>query len=237
METSAPLYEGKAKQIYATENPEVLLVKYKNSFTAFNGEKKAEIEGKGRLNNLISGFIFTYLARNGLPSHFIKPVDDLSQLVRKVTIVPLEVVVRNIATGSLVKNFGVREGLTLSRPMIGLYYKDDALGDPLVNEDMAEILGWATADELARLKTMALEVNRLLRKLAAEINVVLVDFKLEFGRLPNGDLILADEISPDTCRFWDKSTGDRLDKDRFRKDLGHVLEAYEEIWRRLEALK
>ncbi|MDR1915802.1 MAG: phosphoribosylaminoimidazolesuccinocarboxamide synthase [Synergistaceae bacterium] len=229
------MYEGKAKRLYATDDPEVVLVEYKDSFTAFNGEKRAEMSGKGRLNNLISSEIFEYLARNSVPLHFIERVDELRQLAVRVKIVPLEVVVRNITTGSIVKRLGVEEGMKLDRPLLEFYYKDDALGDPIVTEDHALLFGWAHEEDLLRIKEITLRVNDLLKKLFAPLGIVLVDFKLEFGHDSKGSLLLADEISPDTCRFWDSSTGDRLDKDRFRKDLGDVLGAYEEIYKRLSA--
>jgi phosphoribosylaminoimidazole-succinocarboxamide synthase len=229
------LYEGKAKRLYSTDNPGIVVVEYKDSFTAFNGEKRAEMSGKGRLNNLISSEIFRYLGENGVPVHFIKRVDELRQLAVKVRIFPLEVVVRNITTGSIVKRLGVTEGTKLPRPLVEFYYKDDALGDPLVTEDHALLFGWAAESDLSRIKEITLSVNKLLKEFFTPIGIVLVDFKLEFGRDDKGELLLADEVSPDTCRFWDSSTGDRLDKDRFRKDLGNVLGAYEEIWRRLSA--
>ena len=227
------LYEGKAKKLYSTDDPNVVLVEYKDSFTAFNGEKRAEMSGKGRLNNLISSAIFDYLAKNGVSVHFIERVDELRQLAARVKIFPLEVVVRNITTGSIVKRLGIAEGTKLPRPLVEFYYKDDALGDPLVTEDHALLFGWADEADLKTIKEITLRVNELLKSLFEPIGIVLVDFKLEFGRASGGKLLLADEISPDTCRFWDTLTGDRLDKDRFRKDMGNVLDAYEEIWRRL----
>jgi phosphoribosylaminoimidazole-succinocarboxamide synthase len=227
------IYEGKAKKLYETDDPNVVLVEYKNSFTAFNGEKRAEMSGKGRLNNLISSEIFGYLAQNGVPLHFIERVDENRQLAKRVRIFPLEVVLRNITTGSIVKRLGVTEGKKLPRPLIEFYYKDDSLGDPIVTEDHALIFGWAEESDIAVIKKISLDVNSLLIKLFEPLGIALVDFKLEFGRDSGGDLLLADEISPDTCRFWDASTGDRLDKDRFRKDLGDVMGAYEEIWKRL----
>jgi phosphoribosylaminoimidazole-succinocarboxamide synthase len=227
------LYEGKAKRLYGTDDPNLVVVEYKDSFTAFNGEKRAEMSGKGRLNNLISSEIFEYLARNGVPLHFVERVDELRQLAVKVRIFPLEVVLRNITTGSIVRRLGVEEGRRLPRPLVELYYKDDALGDPLVTDDHALLFGWATEGDLGAIKKITLAVNDLLQKLFEPLGVVLVDYKLEFGRDASGSLLLADEISPDTCRFWDSSTGDRLDKDRFRRDLGNVLGAYEEIWKRL----
>jgi phosphoribosylaminoimidazole-succinocarboxamide synthase len=231
------MYEGKAKRLYSTDDPNVVVVEYKDSFTAFNGEKRAEMSGKGRLNNLISSEIFGYIAENGVPLHFIEKVDDLRQLAVRVKIFPLEVVVRNITTGSIVKRLGVTEGMKLPRPLIEFYYKDDALGDPIVTEDHALLFGWASEDDLTQIKKITLDVNDLLKKLFEPLGVVLVDFKLEFGRDAKGALLLADEISPDTCRFWDSSTGDRLDKDRFRKDMGNVMGAYEEIWSRLSGRK
>lgn len=227
------LYEGKAKRLYATDDPDRTIIEYKDSFTAFNGEKRAEMSGKGRLNNLISSEIFAYLSENDVPLHFVERIDELNQLAIKVKILPIEVVVRNITTGSICKRLGIEEGKTLPRPLIEFYYKDDALGDPIITEDHALLFGWATQEDIFEIKKITLRVNDLLKDLFASIGVVLVDFKLEFGKDASGKLLLADEVSPDTCRFWDSSTGDRLDKDRFRKDLGNVLGAYEEIWKRL----
>ncbi|MDR0764913.1 MAG: phosphoribosylaminoimidazolesuccinocarboxamide synthase [Synergistaceae bacterium] len=235
-EEKSLLYEGKAKKLYSTDDPNVVLVEYKDSFTAFNGEKRAEMSGKGRLNNLISSAIFEYLAKNGVPVHFIERFDELRQLAARVRIFPLEVVVRNITTGSIVKRLGIAEGMKLPRPLLEFYYKDDALGDPLVTEDHALLFEWADETDLKTIKEITFRVNELLKSLFDSIKIVLVDFKLEFGRDNDGKLLLADEISPDTCRFWDALTGDRLDKDRFRKDLGNVLDAYEEIWRRLSRI-
>lgn len=229
------LYEGKAKRLYRSDREEVLIVEYKDQLTAFNAEKKANMAGKGVLNNRISAWLFRFLEKEGLTTHFIEQVDDIHQLVRNVTIVPLEVVVRNITTGSLCKRLGVQEGLELPRPLLEFYLKDDALGDPIVTEDHALLFGWATAEEIATIKEITLKVNTLLTGLFRELGIVLVDFKLEFGKTSDGTIILADEISPDTCRFWDLSTGEKLDKDRFRKDLGNVLQAYQEIWDRLSS--
>ncbi|GHV52432.1 phosphoribosylaminoimidazole-succinocarboxamide synthase [Synergistales bacterium] len=231
------IYEGKAKRLYETDDAGQTVIEYKDSFTAFNGEKRAEMSGKGRLNNLISSEIFEYLQKNGIPLHFVRRVDELNQLALKVKILPLEVVVRNITTGSICKRLGIEEGKKLPRPLIEFYYKDDALGDPIVTEDHALLFGWAAQEDIDEIKRITLKVNDLLAELFKELGVVLVDFKLEFGKDKDGRLLLADEISPDTCRFWDASTGDRLDKDRFRKDLGNVLGAYEEIWRRLSGRK
>ena len=191
------------------------------------------MSGKGQLNNKISANIFTYLKENGIPVHFEQQLDEIHQLARRVQILPLEVVVRNITTGSICKRLGIEEGLRLPRPLLEFYYKEDALGDPIVTEDHALLFGWATAEDIAEIKKLTLRVNELLSAFFLEKGIVLVDFKLEFGKDAAGNILLADEVSPDTCRFWDQSTGNRLDKDRFRKDLGNVLEAYEEIWRRL----
>lgn len=227
------LYEGKAKKIWASENKGRYIIEYKDDLTAFNAEKKATMEGKGALNNAISAFLLGYLNSKGVPTHFLEAVDERHQIVKAVKIVPLEVVLRNITTGSLCRRLGVEESLQLPRPLVEFYLKDDALGDPLVTEDHALLFGWATREELDTMKVLTLKVNDLLRELFEKHGIVLVDFKLEFGRTEEGELVVADEISPDTCRFWDRSTGDRLDKDRFRKDLGDVLGAYREIWRRL----
>ena len=235
MEKKDFLYEGKAKKVFTTDDPSLYLIEYKNSLTAFNALKKDSIEGKGRLNNLISSTLFEYLIKEGIPTHFVERLDDLRQLVKKVTIVPIEVVVRNITTGTLCKRLGVEEGLRLPRPLVELYLKDDALGDPIITEDHALLFGWATEGQLTKIKEITLKVNSLLTSLFSKLGILLVDFKLEFGLDDEGNLLLADEISPDTCRFWDEKTKNRLDKDRFRKDLGDVLGAYEEIWRRLSS--
>ena len=235
MEKKDFLYEGKAKKVFTTDDPSLYLIEYKNSLTAFNALKKDSIEGKGRLNNLISSALFDYLIKEGIPTHFVERLDDLRQLVKKVTIVPIKVVVRNITTGTLCKRLGVEEGLRFPRPLVELYLKDDALGDPIITEDHALLFGWATEDQLIKIKEITLKVNSLLTSLFSKLGILLVDFKLEFGLDDEGNLLLADEISPDTCRFWDEKTKNRLDKDRFRKDLGDVLGAYEEIWRRLSS--
>lgn len=227
------LYEGKAKQLFRTEDPHVLHVKYKDDATAFNGQKSASLQGKGELNNRITSVIFQYLKSKGVENHFIKQISPTEQLVEAVQVIPLEVVVRNIVAGSLSKRLGIAEGTPLSRPIVEFYYKDDALGDPLVNQDHIAILGAATEEQLSEMKQIALRVNQLLTELMADKGVTLVDFKLEFGINHAGKILLADEISPDTCRFWDRETGKKLDKDRFRRDLGQVLEAYEEILSRL----
>lgn len=229
------LYEGKAKRLYRSEQEEILVVEYKDELTAFNAEKKAKMVGKGVLNNRISAWLFRFLDKEGIPNHFLEQVDDIHQFVKEVAIVPLEVVVRNITTGSLCKRLGVKEGMELPRPLLEFYLKDDALGDPIVTEDHALLFGWATAEEIAEIKAITLKVNELLTGLFRELGIILVDFKLEFGKTSDGTIVLADEISPDTCRFWDVSTGEKLDKDRFRKDLGNVLQAYQEIWDRLSS--
>lgn len=231
--TMQPIYEGKAKQIFATPDENVYLVKYKNSATAFNGEKKAEIEGKGALNNQITSLIFQQLATQGIASHFIEQLSPTEQLVQKVSIIPLEVVVRNVVAGSLAKRLGIEEGTTLQVPVVEFYYKDDALGDPLVTEDHIHILGVASAAQLTELRAKALEINQYLVPLFAQIGVRLVDFKLEFGVDSDGNILLADEISPDTCRLWDAKSNAKLDKDLFRRDLGNLTDAYQEILNRL----
>lgn len=235
MEKKEFIYEGKAKRLYTTEDPDLVIIEYKDSFTAFDGEKKATMSGKGQLNNKISSKIFGYLADNGIESHFVKQIDDIHQIVKKVTILPLEVIVRNITTGSICKRLGVTEGMELPRPLIEFCLKNDDLHDPFICEDHAVLFGWATEEEIKEIKDISFRFNELMKKYFAERGIVLVDFKLEFGKDSRGRLMLADEVSPDTCRFWDSSTGDRLDKDRFRKDLGNVLGAYEEIWRRISA--
>ena len=250
------LYEGKAKQLFECENNDEIYVHYKNSATAFNGVKKEEFEGKGVFNNTITSLIFEYLEKSGVETHFIKKVNETDQICKHVTIIPLEVIVRNIVAGSMAKKYGLEEGKKLKKPVFELSYKNDELNDPLINDDHAvalEIvtedepkslcpfkiflsvaLEIVTEDELANIKEQALKINSLLQKLYLEANLVLVDFKIEFGKDKNGKIILADEISPDTCRLWDKDTNEKLDKDRFRRDLGSVMEAYEEVLRRLE---
>ena len=237
MEKKKFLYEGKAKKIYETDDANLCIIEYKNSLTAFNALKKDSIEGKGELNNLISSSLFELLTEKGIPTHFVERVDNIHQIVKKVAIVPIEVVVRNITTGSLCKRLGVEEGKVLPRPLVELYLKDDALGDPLITEDHAVLFGWSTEEQLLKIKEITLKVNSVLSEYFAGLGIILVDFKLEFGVDAEGRLILADEVSPDTCRFWDKDTKNRLDKDRFRKDLGDVLGAYQEIWRRISSGK
>lgn len=228
------LYEGKAKKVFATSDPAVVRVLHKDDATAFNGEKRGTIAGKGAINNQVSNLLFRYLEEHGVPTHFVEEVSERETLVRKVEIIPLEVVVRNLAAGSFAKRFGIEEGAPLERPLVEFYYKNDALGDPLVTDDHALLLHLATEDDLAKLRRLALAVNDLLTRRFREAGLLLVDFKLEFGRLPSGEIVLADEISPDTCRLWDERTREKLDKDRFRRDLGGVEEAYQEVFARLK---
>ncbi|PTX50625.1 phosphoribosylaminoimidazole-succinocarboxamide synthase [Melghirimyces profundicolus] len=227
------LYEGKAKKIFRTEDPERVRVEYKDDATAYNGGKKGFITGKGELNNRISAFFFDYLGKRGIRHHFLSLLSSTEQLVKRVTILPVEVVVRNRAAGSMAKRLGLEEGLSFPRPVVEFYYKDDRLGDPLINEDHIALLELATRKQVMDMRETALKVNQQLVGLMAEKGVDLVDFKLEFGVDGRGDLLVADEISPDTCRFWDRVTGKKLDKDRFRRDLGEVEDAYREIWNRL----
>lgn len=233
MEKGQLLYEGKAKRLYTTQDEEILFVEYKDSATAFNGEKKAEIVGKGNLNNQITTLIFEKLQEKGIASHFVKRLSDNEQLVRKVEIIPIEVVTRNIAAGSLAKRLGFEEGTSLKRPIVEFYYKDDALGDPIITTEHIEVLGIATPKEVQDLYDKALQVNEVLRPIFSAVGVTLVDFKLEFGRDKDGNVLLADEISPDTCRLWDTETNQKLDKDVFRRDLGSITEVYEIILNKL----
>ncbi|AMC93878.1 phosphoribosylaminoimidazolesuccinocarboxamide synthase [Erysipelothrix larvae] len=227
------LYEGKAKQVYATDNPDMIIMHYKDDATAFNGVKKAQINHKGELNNAISTLIYDYLKKQGVQTHHIKTLSAREQLCKKVDIIPLEVIVRNVAAGSFSKRLGIEEGTHLKNSVYEICYKDDELGDPLINEDHALALGICDIETLGYIKLQALSINRFLIKLFESCGIELVDFKLEFGNLSNGSLVLADEISPDSCRLWDLETQERLDKDRFRRDLGKVQEAYEEILKRL----
>lgn len=231
-----PLYEGKAKRLFATDQPDELLMEFKDSATAFNGAKKAEFENKGRFNKALTVLIYRALESRGVPTHFVRDSGEIAIVVKKVTIIPIELVVRNIIAGSLAKRLGRAEGEALKQPLVELYYKDDALGDPMINDEHVRELGVASAEELARLKQFGLKVNELLGSIFAGAGLTLVDFKLEFGRLANdpSTLVLADEISPDTCRLWDAKTGEKMDKDRFRRDLGGVMESYAEVLRRLE---
>lgn len=233
VEKQEQLYEGKAKRVYRTSEPDLYWIEYKDDATAFNGEKKGRITGKGEWNNRISSIFFTMLREHGIENHFVERLSDNEQLVRRVEMIPLEVVVRNVAAGSLAKRLGFAEGTVLPEPIVEFYYKNDALGDPLVNHSHIKILGIASEADLRKLEEMGLRVNEILRPYLAARKVELIDFKLEFGRTPDGQIILADEISPDTCRFWDAETKEKLDKDRFRRDLGNVEEAYQEMLRRI----
>ena len=226
------LYEGKAKKVFLTDDPDVVIVSYKDDATAFNGIKKGQIKDKGIVNNICSNHLFRLLESKGIPTHYVEQINERETYVKKVQIVPLEVIVRNIAAGSMSKRLGITEGTVLKKPVVEFSYKDDALGDPLINDDHALALGAATEDELATIKALALKVNDILKEYFAEIGVTLVDFKLEFGRYKGG-IVLADEISPDTCRFWDSNTGEKLDKDRFRRDLDDVDKGYREIKKRM----
>lgn len=227
------LYEGKAKKVYATENPELLIVSYKDDATAFNGLKKGTIHGKGVINNRMSNLLMQRLEKAGIPTHFVRQLSDRETLVKRVSIVPLEVIIRNIAAGSFSERYGVDEGFVFETPTIEFSYKNDELGDPLLNEYHAIAMKLATREEIDTIKRYAFGVNEQLKAFWAECGVILVDFKLEFGRLPDGSIVLADEISPDTCRLWDSKTYEKLDKDRFRRDLGGVENAYAEVMKRL----
>lgn len=228
------LYEGKAKKVFATNDPEVCIVDYKDDATAFNGLKKGTIVGKGVINNKISNFMMKQLSEKaGIPTHLIEEISDRETVVKKVTIVPLEVIVRNICAGSMAKRYGFPEGTVLSKPSMEFSYKDDSLGDPMINDDYAIALGIATEEDIATIRKYALKVNEFMKAYLLEIGINLIDFKLEFGKTASGEIVLADEISPDTCRFWDVKTNEKLDKDRFRRDLGDVEGAYHEIFRRL----
>ncbi len=233
MEKKEQMYEGKAKRVYATDDASLVIVSYKDDATAFNGLKKGTIEGKGVINNKMSNFLMQILEKEGVKTHFVEELSDRDTLVKKVTILPLEVIIRNISAGSFAKHYGVKEGIVFAEPTIEFSYKNDDLGDPLLNEYHALALGLATKDEIALVKSMAFKVNEVLKEYFKKLNVTLVDFKIEFGKTVDGEIVLADEISPDTCRFWDSTTGEKLDKDRFRRDLGGVEGAYQEMMRRL----
>jgi len=226
------LYEGKAKKVYATDDPDCVIVEYKDDATAFNGLKRGTIVGKGVVNNKVSNHLFQLLEKHGIPTHYVRELSDRETLVKKVHIIPVEVIVRNRAAGSLSKRLGLPEGMKLKTTVLEYCYKNDELGDPMVNEYHIYAMGLATKDEMERIADMSFKVNQILSDYLKDVNVELIDFKLEFGRF-NGQVILADEISPDTCRFWDTRTGEKLDKDRFRRDLGNVEEAYQEILHRL----
>lgn len=233
MEKKAQLYEGKAKKVYTTQDPQRLIVSYKDDATAFNGLKKGSIFGKGAINNRMSNFLMQMLEKQGVPTHFVEELSDRETVVKKVSIVPLEVIIRNISAGSFSKRYGVEEGIVFEAPTIEFSYKNDDLGDPLINSYHALALKLATREEIETIKTLAFKVNQVLKAYFLNLGIELVDFKLEFGRLADGTIVLADEISPDTCRLWDSTTHEKLDKDRFRRDLGGVEEAYQEVMRRL----
>ena len=227
------LYEGKAKQVYSTDNENEYIVYYKDDATAFNGEKKASIQSKGILNNKICTIMFEILEKAGIKTHFIKALSDREQLVKKVTILPLEVIVRNITAGSFCKRYGVEEGIVLDKPIFEMSYKNDEYGDPLVNDDHAIALKLATQEEIDYIREQTLKINEIMKEFFLKLNLKLVDFKLEFGKDTDGNIILADEISPDTCRLWDVNTNEKLDKDRFRRDLGDLIQGYEEVLSRM----
>lgn len=233
MEKKEQLYEGKAKKVFATDDANLVIVDYKDDATAFNGEKKGTIAGKGSINNVMSNHMFQLLEQQGVPTHFVEQLSDRETVVKKVSIVPLEVIIRNISAGSFAKRYGVNEGIVFDEPTIEFSYKNDDLGDPLMNAYHAIALKLATREEIERIKTMAFKVNEVMKQYFDTLNVTLVDFKLEFGKTADGTIVLADEISPDTCRLWDKTTGEKLDKDRFRRDMGGVEEAYQEIMKRV----
>ncbi len=235
MEKQKLLYEGKAKKVYETENPELLIVSYKDDATAFNGLKKGTIAGKGVINNKMSNLLMQKLEKGGVPTHFVKELNDRETLVKKVEILPLEVIIRNISAGSFAKRYGVEEGMIFETPTIEFSYKNDELGDPLLNAYHAVALGLCTSKDIETIKKYAFAVNEQLKAFWKECGVTLVDFKVEFGKFLDGTILLADEISPDTCRLWDSKTGEKLDKDRFRRDLGGVEDAYIEVMKRLKA--
>ena len=233
MEKTTQMYEGKAKKVFATTDPDLCIVSYKDDATAFNGLKKGTILGKGAINNRVTNHLMKLVEKNGIPTHLVEALNDRETLVKRVQIVPLEVIVRNIAAGSLSKRLGLPEGTKLGKTVLEYCYKDDDLGDPMVNEYHIQAMGWATEAEMETIASYALKINQVLADYLKDVNIELIDFKLEFGRTKEGQIVLADEISPDTCRFWDMTTHEKLDKDRFRRDLGGVEDAYQEILRRL----
>ena len=233
MEKKEMLYEGKAKKVFATENPELYIVSYKDDATAFNGLKKGTIAGKGVINNRVTNFMMKRIEEQGIPTHFVEELSGTDTVVKKVSIVPLEVIIRNVAAGSMSKRLGIEEGTALKCPVLEFSYKNDELGDPMINNYHVFALDLCTPEELKTIEGYAFKINEILTKYLADLNIELVDFKLEFGRLADGTIVLADEISPDTCRFWDSKTHEKLDKDRFRRDLGGVEDADKEILHRL----
>lgn len=230
------IYEGKAKDVFDSGNPDTLIIKYKNSLTAGNGQKKAEMDNKGAVNCKISNIIFRYLAANGVATHMVREIDDTTVEVKRVEIIPLEVIVRNVAAGSFSKRYGVREGLALNCPVLEFSYKCDELADPLINDYHIIALGLATREELDKIAEISFRINKLLTEFFDKVNIDLIDFKIELGRY-RGEIILADEISPDSCRLWDKATGEKLDKDRFRRDMGGVVESYQTVLEKIEKQK
>ena len=233
MEKTTQLYEGKAKKVYATNDPDLVIVSYKDDATALDGLKKGTITGKGVINNRMSNYLCRLLEKHGVPTHFVEELNDRETVVKKVSIVPLEVIIRNISAGSFAKRYGVKEGIVFAEPTIEFSYKNDDLHDPLINSYHALALGLATKKEIEEIKAIAFKINDILKEYFLSLNVKLVDFKLEFGRLKDGTIVLADEISPDTCRFWDADTDEKLDKDRFRRDMGGVEDAYNEMMKRV----
>ena len=233
MKKCEQIYEGKAKKVFATDDPNLCIVDYKDDATAFNGQKKGTIVGKGVVNNRMSNVMFQLLEKHGVKTHFVEELSDRETLVKKVSIVPLEVIIRNLSAGSFAKRYGVEEGIEFAQPTIEFSYKNDDLGDPLINDYHALALGLATQEEIDTIKAMAFKVNEVMKEYFKKLDVILVDFKLEFGKTADGEIVLADEISPDTCRFWDVHTHEKLDKDRFRRDLGGVEEAYAEMMKRI----
>lgn len=233
IEKKEQLYEGKAKKVFATNDENLCIVSYKDDATAFNGLKKGTIAGKGAINNRMSNFLMKMLEEKGIPTHFVEELSDRETVVKKVSIVPLEVIARNIAAGSLAKRLGVEEGYPMKRTILEFSYKNDDLGDPMVNDYHILAMEFATEEELETIKKMALDINAILREYLAADGIDLIDFKLEFGKTADGSIVLADEISPDTCRFWDSKTHEKLDKDRFRRDMGGVEDAYQEVFKRI----
>lgn len=233
MEKTTQMYEGKAKKVFATSDPDLVIVSYKDDATALDGLKKGTITGKGVINNRMSNYLCRLLEKHGVPTHYVEELNDRETVVKKVSIVPLEVIIRNISAGSFAKRYGVKEGIVFAEPTIEFSYKNDDLHDPLINSYHALALGLATKKEIEEIKAMAFKINDILKEYFLSLNVKLVDFKLEFGRLKDGTIVLADEISPDTCRFWDADTNEKLDKDRFRRDMGGVEDAYNEMMKRV----
>ena len=233
MKKTEQLYEGKAKKVFVTDDPSLCIVSYKDDATAGNGAKKGTIAGKGEINNCVTNHLMQLLETQGIATHFVEQLSPRETLVKRVSIVPLEVIMRNIAAGSLATRLGLAEGVRMPKPVLELCYKDDALGDPMVNDYHVMAMGWASREELNTIAAMAFKINEVLTVYLRDAGIELIDFKLEFGKTTDGQLVLADEISPDTCRFWDSKTGEKLDKDRFRRDLGGVEDAYQEVLRRL----